>query len=280
MTEPREQRPPAAPRDAAESSRPLPSPGSLWMVRLDLDAARIAREGIALPPRQEDLGFLVHRSLAGLFGEGAVQPFRVLDDNAREVPVLGYTRTEERELREYAATFAEPAHYAACAWDRFASKPMPDLAPGRRLGFELRACPVVRLGGEREVSGKNGKPLRYPAHSELDWWEHRRFFGEGDATAGAELDRRTAYADWLRARLCGAADLGTVRLVGFRRIRLVRRDHGSPRKARTLERPDALLRGDLVVRNGDAFRRLLTRGVGRHCAFGFGMLLLRPPGSC
>jgi CRISPR system Cascade subunit CasE len=252
---------------------------SLQMVRLELDAARLARESIGLPPTQNDLGFLVHQTLAGLFGEAAVQPFRILDEMARRVPVLGYTRRQESDLRAHASTFADPAHYAACAWDRFESKPMPDLVAGRRLGFELRACPVVRLGAAREVDGKNGATLRYPAGSEVDSWEHARFLAI-PAPTGADIDRKDAYAAWLRERLNGAAEIGAIRLDGFRRLRLVRRDHGSPRRSKILERPEALLRGDLEVRDGGAFRSLLARGVGRHRAFGFGMLLLRPPTSC
>jgi CRISPR system Cascade subunit CasE len=247
------------------------------MVRLELDAARLAHEGAGLPPTQEDLGFLVHGLLASLFGEGTVQPFRVLDETARRVPVLGYTRRGESELREHAAAYADPARHAACTWDRLAIKPMPDLPAGRRLGFELRACPVVRLGAAREVPGKTGVPLRYPAGREVDCWEHQRFFAPGGV---AEVDRPAAYAGWLRERLGGAAELGPVRLDAFRRLRLLRRDHGSPRTSKTLERPEALLRGDLVVRDAAAFHRLLAQGVGRHRAFGFGMLLLRPPESC
>ena len=34
--------------------------------------------------------------------------------------------------------------------------------------------------------------------------------------------------------------------------------------------------GTLTVGDPDAFSRLLARGIGRHRAFGFGMLLLRP----
>jgi len=261
----------------------------LRLVRLDLDAARLAREGLAarLPPTQEDLGFLVHATLAGLFGEGAVQPFRVLDEvprrvrrvpeaAGRQVPVLGYTRHAEDELREHAATYADPARYAACSWDGLASKAMPQLAAGRRLGFELRACPVVRLAAELEVVAKDGAPQRYEAGQEIDSWVHRRFM----ARAPEEVGREAAYTYWLRERLGGAAEVAAVRLDGFRRLKLVRRDHSSPRKTMILERPDALLRGDLEVRDGAAFLRLLARGVGRHRAYGFGMVLLRPPGRC
>lgn len=251
----------------------------LWMVRIQLDAARLAREGLAarLPPQQEDLGSLVHAALAGLFGEGAVQPFHMLNETAREIPLLAYTRRTEAELREHAATFADPARYAACAWDELAAKPVPELETGRRLGFDLRACPVVRLSGSLEVPGRNGEPQHYPAGAEVDAWIHRRFMARD---AAPEIDRETAYTDWLRERMRGAADLTAVRVQGFRRLRLARRTHSSPRRAQVLERPDALLRGELEVRDGGAFRQLLARGVGRHRAFGFGMLLLRAPGSC
>jgi CRISPR system Cascade subunit CasE len=208
-----------------------------------------------------------------------VQPFRVLGEVARQVPVLGYTFCAEAALREHAGTYADPARYAACTWDGLASKPLPDLAAGRRLGFELRACPVVRLAKATEVPGKDGKPLRYEAGHEVDVWVHRQFFAR-PAGDPADVDRAAAYADWLGERLGAAAELGAVRLDGFRRLRLVRCDHAAPRKNRILERPEALLRGDLVVRDGAAFRQLLARGVGRHRAYGFGMLLLRPPGPC
>ena len=255
----------------------MPEP-PLHLVRLDLDAARLAREGAAahLPPAQDDLGFLVHAMLAGLFGEGAVQPFHVLDETSRLVPVLGYSRHGDAELRDYAAAYSDPARHAACGWDAFAVKPMPDLPSGRRLGFELRACPVVRLSSVLEVAAKNGEPQRYEAGHEIDAWLHSRFL----ARSPSDVDRETVYTAWLRDRLGAAADLKAASLTGFRRLRLVRRNHSAVRKTAILERPEALLRGTLEVQDPDTFRRLLSRGVGRHCAFGFGMLLLRPPGLC
>ena len=257
----------------------MPETTPLWMVRLRLDAARLAREGFAcgLPPRHDDLGALVHATLAGLFGEGVLQPFRVLDEASRTVPVLAYTARPEAELREHAASFADPARYAACSWDELAAKPLPVLAAGRRLGFELRACPVKRLAHPLEVRARDGELLQYPEGAEIDAWVHRCFFARD---AVPETSRESAYTEWLRERLGGAADLGEVRLHGFRRLRLARRDHAPKRRARELERPEAVLRGELVVRESAAFRDLLARGVGRHRAFGFGMLLLRAPGSC
>ena len=42
------------------------------------------------------------------------------------------------------------------------------------------------------------------------------------------------------------------------------------------EGPDAVMRGNITVTDSDAFTRLLSHGIGRHRAYGYGMLLLRP----
>jgi CRISPR system Cascade subunit CasE len=47
-------------------------------------------------------------------------------------------------------------------------------------------------------------------------------------------------------------------------------------KTKKLDRPQALVKGVLNIADSDAFNRLLARGIGRHRAFGYGMLLLRP----
>ena len=52
-----------------------------------------------------------------------------------------------------------------------------------------------------------------------------------------------------------------------------------PRKSKLFPRPDVVFAGRLRVTEPAAFGAWLGRGVGRHCAFGFGMLLLRPPGG-
>lgn len=256
---------------------------SLWMVRLVFGAAELASLEIAerLPPRHDDRGYLLHGALANLFGKGTVQPFRLMEEPAkrggrRDVTVLGYTPVAKEELRDRARRFADPAIYQASRWPEFTAKPMPDRwEAGRRLGFELRACPVVRLAADVTVDGGDGEPITYHAGREVDAWVHRRWLNPHEPEP---VDRSAAYATWLRDRLERAAKVGSVALSGFRRVRLVRRGHGSPRKARVLERPDALLRGELTVESEPAFHELLRRGVGRHRAFGFGMLLLRPPG--
>jgi len=72
---------------------------------------------------------------------------------------------------------------------------------------------------------------------------------------------------------------GWISIVGFRRVKVFRRDRGKGHSnKRGIEKPDVIFSGELVIRRPIEFGDLLKRGVGRHRAFGFGMLLLRPPG--
>jgi CRISPR system Cascade subunit CasE len=75
----------------------------------------------------------------------------------------------------------------------------------------------------------------------------------------------------------GGAKLVVSRVEAQRRSILVRRTHGTARRSHLTERPDVLFGGTIEVTDAQAFPQLLERGVGRHRAFGFGMMLLRPP---
>lgn len=247
---------------------------ALRMVRLSIDARRlISFAGNRLPPRHDDLGFLAHRLLASLFGEGVVQPFRALDASRRNIPVLGYTSHSEEELRSHAETFADPAAHAAVDWSALGVKPMPGgWERDRRMGFEVRVCPVVRLASARSVPW-NGTTRDLPAGAEIDAFVHARYLNAEEGTS-----REAAYREWLERRLAPATEVLETGMIAFRRLQLLRRTHETSRTARLLERPEALLRGTLTIRDPAGFAALLTRGVGRHRTYGFGMLLLRPPG--
>jgi CRISPR system Cascade subunit CasE len=92
------------------------------------------------------------------------------------------------------------------------------------------------------------------------------------------------YAEWLARELARgeAASVERLQLDGFRLAASVRKGSAAEgrRPARRVAGPDALFSGELTVRDPAGFAALLARGVGRHRAFGFGMLLLRPPASC
>ena len=148
---------------------------------------------------------------------------------------------------------------------------------GARYGFDVRARPVVRFGARRKAERAGAQAAQAPEN----WWARA---GEVDAWIAArtraggapDLTREAAYGAWLAVRLQGAATLEAVDLVQFRRVRARRSTHGRPGRA-GVEGPEAIFAGALVVNDPEAFGRLLARGVGRHAAFGYGMLLLAPP---
>jgi CRISPR system Cascade subunit CasE len=240
----------------------------LYLVRLELDAARLFQRVRGLPPRQLDTGYLVHGHLAGLFGELGPRPFRILEGRGRRVQVWGYAACGRQALLDHAQAYADPLVFASCDWDRFETKPVPAgrWLPGRRAGFEVRICPVVRTSRE----GAHGRKPR-----EVDLFLSRSWAA---GSPDISVDREGVYRDWLAERLAqGGAKLLEARMQRFRRVRLLRRKQDAERTATILERPDATFEGTLEVTDGAAFAALLARGVGRHRAFGFGMLLLRPP---
>ena len=49
-------------------------------------------------------------------------------------------------------------------------------------------------------------------------------------------------------------------------------------RTHSVEGPDAVMAGTLTVADPVAFAGTLGRGIGRHAAFGYGMLLLSAPG--
>src|SRR5690606_33137501 len=108
--------------------------------------------------------------------------------------------------------------------------------------------------------------------AEVDAWlvEALHRFPEGPLEAiGEKLRRDEVYARWLVERLRGAATVKSARMTRIEQSRVSRKD-ASPHG------PDVTLQGELSVIDGVAFAEKLRRGVGRHTAYGYGMLLLRP----
>lgn len=84
------------------------------------------------------------------------------------------------------------------------------------------------------------------------------------------MSREAIYTAWLAERLAGAATLEECRLSSFTRNRAVRGDGPGP------EGPDATLQGVFSVHRPEVLARRLRGGVGRHRAYGYGMLLFVP----
>jgi CRISPR system Cascade subunit CasE len=157
-------------------------------------------------------------------------------------------------LLEQAQFFANPLALGVTRIEDLRhAKSMPDQwRPGRRLGFEVMTCPTSRKEGHE-------KDL------------YRRYLTQ--LTEGEETpSRESVYREWLDKQFGDAARLETATLEKFRFVSQYRRGM----KTKKLDRPQALVKGVLSITDSNAFNRLLARGIGRHRAFGYGMLLLRP----
>lgn len=250
---------------------------SLYLVHTQPDtrllAAWVARHHARHERQPSDLGDALHGLLRAAFGEAAPQPFRYLDERRG---LLAYTALDSDAMRAQVALADGLAARtlgleATAQHDGYRLRPFPNRWPeGQVLGFEVRVCPTVRTAnGERN------------AYQRAD-----------EQAADDPAQRELAYVQWLRDRLQvregvpreswhGAVELlDDVHLVAYQRQRSVRRTQAvgeMKRERRVIDGPDALLAGHLRVRDSAAFAALLARGVGRHRAFGFGMLLLSRP---
>jgi CRISPR system Cascade subunit CasE len=247
----------------------------LHMSRLEPDLTQATRFGLTrglLPPGADD-GYLWHALLKAVFGDLAPKPFRFVEPERRRPYLVGYGEADRSALLAQAAAFAEPDAAEAIGLSSLATKAMPGhFAEGTRLGFETRLRPVSRttrndpIGPGREIDIFLAAAIRAPSE---------------------KLDRGIVYSQWVARQLAkggATVDLQSLRLVSARRARLLRRgaaDEEGRRPVRAFGKkgggPDIVIAGELTIVNPAAFAALLGRGVGRHRAFGFGMLLLKPP---
>ena len=218
-------------------------------------AAWVARHHRRYPHAGNDLGDALHGLLRAAFGEHAPQPFRYLDERQG---LLAYTTLDAQAMAAQVALAAPLAAQtlglgASGIHDGYRLRPFPTQWPRDHvLGFEVRVRPTVR-----------------GARGEQDAFLHE--VAQAGGKNGATVNRAAVYAQWLREHLAVQEGRpqqpwqGAVELLDERR-----QGHAS-------EGPDAVLTGHLRVTDPAAFAHLLARGVGRHRAFGFGMLLLRRP---
>ena len=217
--------------------------------------------------RLQDSDHAMHCLLAECFGPDlAPKPFRlILPRGCPKGTLYGYGPVDAAALREKAAIFADPAQSRILPADGLESKAMPAAwQAGQRLGFEVRLRPIVR-----RRNPESNRPDKAREWDAFQWAAEQYPKGE------MPYSREEVYRDWLQRELNrnGGAELelGSTTLRSFQRTRAVRK-----LRARPSEGPDAVMQGNLTITDPEGFAALLTRGIGRHRAYGYGMLLLRP----
>jgi CRISPR system Cascade subunit CasE len=242
---------------------------SLFMLQSEPDMPRLIRwaknNGVLPHDADDDFGYGLHALLAACFGSFAPKPF-MFQRHPGAPKILAYSALDAPTLRAHAVDFGLPDALAAINIDNLLSKPMPaSFAIGRELGFTVRVRPMVR-------TDKDGNRAR---SREIDSFQAAI---EG-TSEDVGVSRADVYRSWLESRLtCGGCEIRALTLAALRRTPVVRRDQnrGLRRIGGKDGGPDATFSGTLRVRESEAFSQVLARGVGRHRAFGFGMILLRP----
>ncbi|QDH14861.1 type I-E CRISPR-associated protein Cas6/Cse3/CasE [Oecophyllibacter saccharovorans] len=203
-----------------------------------------------------DYGLALHRLLSASFGKGVVQPFRLFSPRAGKWALYGYSDHDAQALQEIARDCAPPEIVGVLDVPQLRSKEMPFYFPvGKELGFDVLVRPTRRFKNDA------GKMV------ERDAWLCKL---EEAKKANLSIPAREAvYQDWLRERLHPAATLEACQMKDFQRVR-------GNRDGRRVEGPNVTFHGNLRVQEPAAFAELLRKGIGRHRAYGYGMVLLRP----
>jgi CRISPR system Cascade subunit CasE len=240
-----------------------PQPLHLWRLPLRHAAlAAIAREQ-GIPLDDADHGYAIHAALRAACGEASPKPWW---HEAERQALWAYAPQPAPADGQPPCPVAMP-YRDAIDWPRAASKQVPLLTVGKRIAFALRACPVVRHGGRNEGGGK-------AIEHDFLLWQARRL-----GCPAEQLDPASTYAEWLRTRAWPAtagAELHTVRVTGWQKPMERHANAWRGRGSGRVRLPDVSFAGELIVTDAESFRQLLARGIGRHRAFGYGMLLLSP----
>ena len=234
---------------------------ALYLVRIPVDLQRLAltahdrnRGSIRLKRKDGrereagvDEGRILHHLLVETFGETAApKPFRLMVAPGKTgASLYGYTCSPPDQLRQTANETALPEVLGVLDLGRMEHRELlPAWTPGRRLGFDVRVRPVVRIRTQLPNPRDPAKP--YKAGAELDAYfveaqrsrpSERPVISDGKPTPSgmvvAGRSRDAVYSDWLAERLLGATlAAGTVVLDGYQRT-LVARSGYAP------EGPDA-----------------------------------------
>jgi len=245
--------------------------GALHLVYLPINRRAFDVFAISSGTDDDDRGYATHLALRQRFGRAGPQPFVLVTDEFEKQHILAYS-SDPKGLADMATLPAANPALDSVFPQAPSVKAMPTTWQlGTRFSFEVRYRPIIRYG-KRSVDRRLAAGL-HPAG------ERDAFLAAVESLPeGHQVDREEVYIDWLRSRITAGAEIQNATIKSMRRIQTRRSPHGAG-KVNSIEGYEVVAQGHLTITDSDAFARLLQTGVGRHTAFGFGMLLLRPPGS-
>ena len=234
------------------------------MIHAQVDLRRLWRWGQArnlLYSRSSDDGYLLHKLLTESFGPAAIKPFCLkVSPRGGSASLYGYSLFDKDKLHQKLQEYATPDNKNILSTindHKLLSKPMPiKWKIGQEIGFEIKTLPIRRDRDE------NDKIV------ERDWYTKKH--------KEQHKERYPVYIEWLVEKLhksmaVKVTDLQSIRVHSFQQVSLVRSNN------RIFTLHETIFLGNFNIINNDSFNYLLRRGIGRHTAFGYGMLLLRPP---
>jgi CRISPR system Cascade subunit CasE len=226
-----------------------------YLVDVRIDARSMYSWAKAIGLLGADEGYIVHSLICAAYGSHRMQPFRIYSDKASgQIRLLGYSVISSSDLTNERTAVAEPLVSAAFVSE--VCKEMPSSwRKGATFNFNILVAPVVTISRTRQETDAF---LRSPPGSL----------------------REDVYAEWLQKRFEGKASISDLTMKSFALQKVSRRGKADEEGHRVLGKhftiPTAEFEGKLSVVDGDAFNTLFTSAVGKHGAFGFGALLLRP----
>ena len=228
---------------------------TLNLMQAKIDPVRLARWSVE--QKISDLDRAAHCLVYGTFGaERVPKPFLMKAERTSPLEtgtVLAYTELEETELRELAKRNQKLAIESVMPPEGIRTTTIPDRwRPGTKFRFSVRIRPTQR-----------GKWMERQAERDI--------YLERDG----EMTRGELYCQWVAEiieKQGGAGPEAETLAMNQFTIRRIRRQRTS---GYTLG-PDATISGALEVRDSERFSQLLATGIGRHRAYGYGMVLLQP----
>ena len=211
-----------------------------------------------------DEGHSLHHLLSQSLESQTLQPFRLLYTQGSQYgTLLGYSKHDHVKINGDLALQAAPDVLAMLT--DINSKKMPEsIAEGKRVGFDIKVRPVKRRRNENNTIVEKDAFLL-----------HINAVGKQ-----VKVSRNEVYTDWLSEKMqaCGAQlDRDATTIKAYRRTRVVRSSgQHSDKKPPMIEGPEVVFHGDLTVSDPYKFLNALATGLGRHKAYGFGMLVVRP----